>query len=214
LLLRIVTARKRLFASAIVGIAVSLALGVLTIWPRSTRVLIGWDLGVALYLGLAAHVMASADIDDIRQHAEQQDEGQGTILVLSVTAALASLAAIVNHLRPSAAGAADRQLAHIALAGVTILLSWAFVHTIFALHYAHEFYDLHAPGGLAFPGEHEPDYWDFMYFSFVIGMTSQVSDVTVTTQRIRRVVAAHGVLSFLFNMALLALSINLTASAL
>ena len=102
----------------------------------------------------------------------------------------------------------------VLLAGVTIFLSWVFVHVIFALHYAHEFYDMHAPGGLAFPGEHEPDYWDFIYFSFVIGMTSQVSDVTVTGQRLRRVVAAHGVLSFVFNVALLALSINLAASAL
>ena len=214
MLLRIVSARKRLFASALVGVAVTLALGAVTGWPRATRVLLGWDLGVLLYLTLAAHVMASADVDDIREHAEAQDEGQTAILMLSVTAALASLAAIVGQLRPNAAGGAERPGVHVLLAGVTIFLSWVFVHVIFALHYAHEFYDMHAPGGLAFPGEHEPDYWDFIYFSFVIGMTSQVSDVTVTGQRLRRVVAAHGVLSFVFNVALLALSINLAASAL
>ena len=100
-------------------------------------------------------------------------------------------------------------------AGLAIFLSWTFIHTIFALHYAHEFYDQAGGGGMAFPGGgEEPDYWDFVYFSFVIGMTSQVSDVGVTTKTVRRTVAAHGVVSFAFNTALLALSINLAASAL
>jgi uncharacterized membrane protein len=94
------------------------------------------------------------------------------------------------------------------------LLSWAFIHTIFALHYAHEFYDVTA-GGLAFPqGSADPDYWDFVYFSFVIGMTSQVSDVAVTSKELRRIVTAHGMLSFVFNAALLALTVNLAAGAL
>jgi uncharacterized membrane protein len=213
LLLRIVSARKRLFASVVIGIAVAIVLGIATTLPQSTRALIGWDIGVALYLILAGHVMATADIDDIRQHAEEQDEGQSAILLLSVAAALASLVAIVRELRPNAAGGAEPQTAHVLLAGVTILLSWAFIHTIFALHYAHEYYDVHAPGGLAFPGEHEADYWDFIYFSFVIGMTSQVSDVAVTDKRLRRVVTGHGVLSFIFNVALLALTINVAAAA-
>ena len=85
---------------------------------------------------------------------------------------------------------------------------------IFALHYAREFYDPTTGGGLAFPGdEKEPDYWDFVYFSFVIGMTSQVSDVGITSKQIRRTAAAHGVVAFFFNAALLALTINLAASA-
>ena len=96
------------------------------------------------------------------------------------------------------------------------MLSWAFIHTIFSLHYAHEFYgESGAVGGLAFPGgETEPDYWDFVYFSFVIGMTSQVSDVGITNREIRRTAAAHGVVSFFFNAALLALTVNIAASAL
>src|SRR5262249_35749031 len=98
---------------------------------------------------------------------------------------------------------------------VTILLSWTFVHVIFALHYAHEFYAAKPRGGgLTFPGGDEPDYWDFLYFSLVIGMTSQVSDVAVTGRTIRRTVAAHGVVSFLFNAALIALTVNIAASAL
>ena len=101
------------------------------------------------------------------------------------------------------------------LAGLTVVLSWLLAHTIFALHYAHGYFnDLaedRAPG-LAFPAEHDdPDYWDFLYFSFVVGMTAQVSDVQVLTQVWRRLVLAHGLLSFLFNTVVLALSINLLA---
>jgi uncharacterized membrane protein len=90
----------------------------------------------------------------------------------------------------------------------------AFIHTISALHYADEFYDEGGDGGMAFPGRGEaPDYWEFVYFSFVIRMTSQVSDVAVTSKQIRRTVTVHGVLSFVFNAALLALTVNIAASA-
>jgi uncharacterized membrane protein len=99
---------------------------------------------------------------------------------------------------------------------VTILLSWSFIQVIFAFHYAHEFYAEHRgqAGGLGFPDDDVPDYWDFLYFAFVIGMTSQVSDVTVKSQVLRRTVTAHSLLSFIFNVTLLALAINLAASAL
>jgi uncharacterized membrane protein len=96
---------------------------------------------------------------------------------------------------------------------VTIVLSWAAIHTTFALHYAHDYYRGAKAGGLAFPGEDQPDYWDFVYFSFVIGMTAQVSDVGVTDRMIRRTATAHGVISFIFNTALVALMVNIAASA-
>jgi uncharacterized membrane protein len=131
-----------------------------------------------------------------------------------VAAALASLAAIFAQLGMSAAGA-ERPRSHLILAASTILLSWAFIHTMFALHYAHEFYDETAGRGMSFPGDDpHPDYLDFVYFSFVIGMTSQVSDVGVTSKQIRRTVTAHGIVSFLFNVALVALTINVAAGAL
>jgi uncharacterized membrane protein len=189
-------------------------LSVLTNWSPTTRLLIGWDIGVALYLALVFHMMRRSTIDHIRQRAADEDEGQLIILVLTVAAALASLAAIFAQLSGSAVANTGRRPIDLVLPALTILLSWAFIHTIFALHYAHEFYDDIASGGLAFPGDdREPDYWDFVYFSFVIGMTSQVSDVGVTSKQIRRTVAAHGVVSFVFNVALLALTINLAASA-
>ena len=135
------------------------------------------------------------------------------MLVLTVASALASIAAIVAELSSTLSGGA-RQPTQLVLAITTIVLSWAFIHTMFALHYAHEFYDDEGGGGLTFPGpDEEPDYWDFMYFSFVIGMTSQVSDVGITSKPIRRTVAAHGVVSFVFNVALLALTVNIAASA-
>jgi uncharacterized membrane protein len=208
---RIARARPRLFLSGAVGILVTAALAVATGWRPATRLLVGWDIGVGLYLVLAFHMMAKSDVHRIRRRAAAQDEGQSAILVLTVVAALASLAAIFAQLGTSAGG---RQPSHLLLATLTIVVSWGFIHTIFALHYAHEFYDESIGGGLAFPGDdQEPDYWDFVYFSFCIGMTSQVSDVGVTEKSIRRIVAAHAIVSFVFNATLLALTVNIAASA-
>ena len=166
--LRVVRGRPRLFGSLLVGVVVALVLAVVPGWRPATRLLAAWDVFLGLYLILAAHLMASSTIEHIRQRAAVEDEGQITILVLTVATALASLAAIFAEL----GAGPGRQPAHVTLAAVTILLSWAFIHTMFALHYAHEFYDEDDGGGLAFPGgEPEPDYWDFVYFSFVIGMT-------------------------------------------
>jgi uncharacterized membrane protein len=211
-LLRAVRSRPRLFSSGAVGIVV-VALVALTSWRLATRLLVGWDVAVALYLALAFHMIARAEVHHIRRRAAQQDEGRFAILILTVASALASLGAIFAELGASARGAGAHHPLPLVLATVTIVLSWAFIHVMFALHYAHEFYE-GAGGGINFPGaDREPDYWDFVYFSFVIGMTSQVSDVTVSSKQVRRTVAAHGVVSFMFNAALLALTVNIAASA-
>jgi uncharacterized membrane protein len=204
---RIIRVRPRLFLSALVGITVGAS------WPAdfhgATRILFGWDVGVALYLILALRLMAKTNIDGIRRHAARQDEGRIAVLALTAVAALASLGAIIAEL-----GGANKAPSHLALAAVTILLSWTFTHTIFALHYAYEYYDEnnHRGGGLKFPGDDPPDYWDFLYFSLVIGMTSQVSDVAVTSNKIRRMATGHGVVAFVFNATLLALTVNIAAS--
>jgi uncharacterized membrane protein len=208
---RIVRARPRLFSAGALGAVVGAAATVTSGWASASCFLVGWDVAVGVYLGLALQVMASSDVESIRRHAALQDEGQLGMLVLTVAAAMASLAAIVVEL--GVGTGRPRLPSHLAGGLLTIFLSWAFIHTIFALHYAHEFYDEEAGGGMAFPGsDGDPDYWDFAYFAFVIGMTSQVSDVSVTSKRIRRTVAAHGIVSFLFNAALLALSVNIAAS--
>jgi uncharacterized membrane protein len=211
--LRIVRARPRLFVSALIGIIV-IALCP-SDWRITTRLLVGWDVGIALYLVLALRMMGVADVRHIRLRARLQDEGQLAILALTATAALASLGAIVALLGMS--GGSDREPIHLLLGVVTILLSWTFTHIMFALHYAHEYYDENGGkgGGLLFPGDlKEPDYWDFVYFSFVIGMTSQVSDVQITCRPIRHTVSAHGIISFIFNVTLLALTVNIAASVL
>jgi uncharacterized membrane protein len=210
---RIVRARPRLFISALVGVVV-VALCPWD-WRIATRLLVGWDVGVALYLVLALRLMSTADVRHIRLRARLQDEGQYTVLALTAAAALASLGAIVALLGMSSGN--DREPVHLLLGVVTILLSWTFTHVMFALHYAHEYYDQNGGqgGGLLFPGElKEPDYWDFVYFSFVIGMTSQVSDVQITCRPIRHTVSAHGIISFIFNVTLLALTVNIAASVL
>ena len=211
---RILRSRPRLFSSAALGVVVTAVLAASTAWRPASRVLVGWDVAVAVYLVLVFEMMTGSQVRDIRRRAAQEDEGQLTILVLTVAAGLASLAAIQAEL---ASGSGGRRPGQLALASVTILLSWALIHTMFALHYAHEFYgdDADPGGGMAFPGgAEEPDYWDFVYFSFVIGMTSQVSDVAVTSKPVRRTVTAHAVVSFVFNVALLALTVNIAASAL
>ena len=217
-LLRIIRARPRLAISAAVGLLVIAALP--STWWITTRMLVGWDIGIALYLVLVYTLIARSETGHIRGHALRQDEGRVAILVLTVFAAIASLGAIVGELGTGqvtgqvAGQATPRTAAQLALATATIVLSWAFIHTIFALHYAHDFYSEHRDRTcLNFPGEEAPDYWDFVYFSFVIGMTSQVSDVTVASRPMRHTVTAHGIVSFFFNASLLALTVNIAASA-
>ena len=140
-----------------------------------------------------------------------QDDGRFVIPLLTALGAFASLAAIVLEL-----GQGQHKPAELMFAILTVALSWAAVHTGFALHYAHEFYRGAKPGGLQFPSgdkDEHADYWDFVYFSFVIGMTAQVSDVGITNKTIRRIATVHGIISFVFNTALLALMVNITASA-
>jgi uncharacterized membrane protein len=206
---RVVYARPRTFVAIAIGIAAFFLL------PNSlrlvTRLLIGWDIFVAFYLVLVYTLVLRSGLAHIRRNAVLQDDGRFLILLVTALGAFASIAAIIFGL-----DAQHRSSPELALATVTIALSWAAVHTTFALHYAHEFYRGARPGGLDFPKGHEdedPDYWDFVYFSFVIGMTAQVSDVGVTDRTIRRTATAHGIISFVFNTALVALMVNIAASA-
>jgi uncharacterized membrane protein len=206
--------RPRLFISVAFGLCV-LAIIVPTFeWRAVTKLLVGWNLGIGLYLILAFSLMARSDVHRIRRRAANQDEGSIALLVLIVAAATASMAAIFAELATT--GGAARQPAQLVLATSTILLSWAFIHSMFALHYAHEFYGNGRDGivgGISFPDDNEPDYWDFCYFAFTIGMCAQVSDATISSKSIRRTALSHSVISFMFNAALLALTVNIAASA-
>jgi uncharacterized membrane protein len=206
---RVVYARPRTFFSMAIGIVAFFLL------PDSlrlvTRLLVGWDVFAAFYLALVYIMMLRCGVAHIRRDAVLQDDGRFLILLVTALGAFASIAAIVFEL-----GASNRSGPGLALATITIALSWAAVHTGFALHYAHEYYRGSKPGGLQFPSgdsDDEADYWDFVYFSFVIGMTAQVSDVGITDRIIRRTATVHGIISFVFNTALVALMVNIAASA-
>jgi uncharacterized membrane protein len=204
---RFLRVRVRLLASIALGLLTLMLLPQQLRW--TTRALIAWDVTVVLYLLASFATALRAPISHIRSHAIAADDGRFAILALTAGAALASILAIIVEL-----GASGRGTQQVALAIVTIALSWTMVHIIFAFHYAHDYYRPHTPGGLKFPDEDKPDYWDFIYFSFVIGMTAQVSDVAITDRTMRRTATAHGIISFVFNTALLALMVNIAASAL
>jgi len=207
--IRVVYARPRTFLSILTGIAAFFLL------PGSlrlvTRLLIAWDIFAGLYLVLVFIMVLRSGLLHIKRNAALQDDGQFLILMMAALGAFASLAAIVFEL-----GASHHGVPELLLATVTIALSWAAVHTVFSLHYAHEYYRGAKPGGLQFPSgdqQDHADYWDFVYFSFVIGMTEQVSDVGITDKIIRRTATVHGIISFVFNTALVALMVNIAASA-
>jgi len=209
---RQIRVRPRLLTATIVGLAVAL------LAPRAvsgpTRALLAWIAGAGLYLVLAWIMMLRASVEQMRWRAKRQDDGAAVVLVLTVFAALASLAAIVLELMGVKNDPPQIQTLHLALSVITILCSWFIVHTAFALHYAHEFYES-TPGkqqrSLAFPGDAEPDYRDFLYFAFVLGTTSQTSDVAICSSGMRRLALAHGVIAFFFNTTLLALAVNIAA---
>jgi uncharacterized membrane protein len=210
-IVRVGLAHKRLVISAVIGIATIFVLRLADL-ALVTRLLLGWDTGVAIYLVWAATVMARCStVAELKRNAAIQDEGAFAILLLTVGAAIASLGAIFAELAALERANPNYGL-HVALAAATVVLSWTFTHTIFALHYAHDFYgEASRSDGLKFPDHAKPDYWDFVYFAFVIGMTFQVSDVAVTNKSIRRMVVSHGALSFFFSTAIVALTVNIAA---
>ena len=208
--LRIFRARWRLFIAALVALLVFALLP--SEWRLINRLLTGWDVGVVVYLMLALELAMGTDTNEIRRRCHLYDEGRVAIPTLTATAALATVGAIFVQLTTAPAG---HHVLNLVFAAVTILLSWSLIQVIFAFHYAHEYYAEHRghARGLGFPGDDAPNYWDFLYFAFVIGMTSQVSDVTVNSKVLRRTVTAHSLLSFMFNLTLLALAVNLAASS-
>jgi uncharacterized membrane protein len=213
--IRIVVGRPRLFLAILVGIGVAVLLSLYSTEMRGvTRLLIAWDVGVSLYLVLAYRMIANSSVRDIHRQYLLQDEGGFAILVLTVAGACASVAAVVAWLEVTSKAVTFAMPGLGFLLG-TIMLSWGFIHTIFALHYAHEYYAEHggAGGGLIFPGDPEPTYWDFVYFAFGIGTATQVSDVQINSKRIRRTVTVHSIVSFFFNVTVIALTVGLVGDA-
>jgi len=181
-----------------------------------TRIVGSWDVGALTYLGLAWTLMAKSDAEVTRDHALSQDQS-GYIIFLFVVAAsctcIVAIGFVVGTIRDLPFWS---RAWHLALTIGALVSSWLLIQTVFAFHYAHRYYagphDEPSVTPLVFPGGRDPDYADFAYYSFVVGMTSQVSDVAVASRSIRRLTMIHGILSFIFNVAVLALSINILAS--
>ncbi len=214
LLLRLILARPRLLICTLVGVATVLWLPNWLAQQGSTRLIIGWNTGACLYLLLAFRMMFWSSHERMRTRAMQHDDGRIVVLVLVISAAIMCLGAIVAQLAVAKDMHGSLRYAHIALAALTILSSWAFTQMMFALHYAHDYYlaELRGhPCGLEFPGGHAPDYGDFLYFACVIGTSGQTADVSFSSRAMRRTGLVHCVLAFFFNTTLVALTINIAS---
>ncbi|WP_454918580.1 DUF1345 domain-containing protein [Xanthobacter sediminis] len=178
------------------------------------RFLASFDVAAVLWLALALHQVVTSDATVVRRHAKAADEGAWAAFLIGLLASGAGVVAVVLEAHASGEGASHR-LGHIPLVVGTLVLAWLFFHTVFAFHYAREFYrpevaDAHPM--LKFPGAGEPDYWDFLYFAFNIGTASQTADVSITSPRLRRLVLGHQIASYLFNATIIALGVNVAAA--
>ncbi|MFT5589255.1 MAG: putative membrane protein [Bradyrhizobium sp.] len=214
---RQIRARPRIFIAAIIALIVGAVLPVSVAAHLVTRLLITWNTGTCLYVILAGVMMTRSSQRTMYRRALLQDDGQRVLLFLVVVTSVASLVAIALELTVVKDMHGFIKSAHIALAGMTVLSSWAFIQVIFALHYAHDYYAArhrNEPCGLQFPEEEQPDYWDFFYFAAVIGTSGQTADVSFTSKSMRRIGTVHCILAYLFNTVVLALLINIGASLL
>ena len=174
------------------------------------RLAIGWDVGAAVFVGATLYRMARAEgADAIRRRAAALDQTGRLILPLSLLAASASIVVVIGE----AMRGGGSPIVSGLLSLLTVALSWTFIQLIFALHYAHAFYradvDDQDHGGLIFPGETEPDYWDFLHFSLIIGVASQTADIQIADRKLRRLASVHSLTAFTFNTVILALTVNL-----
>lgn len=224
--LGIITAHRRSF--------LGLACGLLAYWfgagpgigpfpgfafQGAVRMITAWDCGGLVFLLACTWLFATTAPDAMPANADQQQEGEWTIFAITLLGVAVSFAAIVTGFSGGSSGSKDlaertREL-RVGLVAVTLLVSWLVMQVTFAMRYAHEFYTrsdgVKLDGGLEFPSDDEPDYWDFLYFSVVLGMTFQVSDVQISSRTLRRLATAHGFLGFVFNTVIIAVTVNIAS---
>jgi uncharacterized membrane protein len=206
--------RPRTVIGLVIGIVVALLV------PEHTRpmarALIGWDAAIWSYLLMIWIHMAIADEHLVRETASRDDENAGVVLFVICVATIASIAAIVLELVSAKGTAGGSSALHYLLTGLTLIGAWFLIPTIFTQHYARLHYDPDASEtALLFPDHQlEPNYWDFLYFSFTIAVASQTSDVVLRSRTIRRAALAQSILSFYFNVAVLGLCVNIAAGLL
>ena len=210
-------ARPRLVFSAAGGVAGGLAAHFLAGLQVSTAAIVGWDILCLAFIGSMLLNMLKCSISQIRARAEEDDEGRATILTVVLVGTVVAVAAVALELSLAKNAHGLERALRVALAFVTVALSWFMAHLIFAVHYAHGFYNRHEPGaavssgGLHFPGDEEPDYWDFLHFAVIIGVAAQTADIENAATPLRQLCTVHALFSFAFNTVIVALTINLLA---
>ena len=211
-LVRFIRSRPFLLGALALGIAVGLlAPGD---YNGLRRALIGWNSGAWSYLLTMSWAMFRADHSRVRAIAEKQDERGGVVLAAVIVGAILSVYAIVTELANMKEATEHVKALHYAFTALTVVGSWLLVGVMYCLHYAHLYYTAHKHTlPLEFPDQHtQPNYWDFLYFSFTLSVAVQTSDVTVKTRDMRKLVLGHCVLAFFFNLVILGLSVNIAAS--
>ena len=214
---RVLFGHRRTVLATIVGL---IAFAVLPApHGQAARMVFAWDIGTAALLAMMATLLVRP-VDDaaMARHAEAQQDGEWTVFAITLAGVVVSFAALTTVLSVAKdlPHGAERDL-YLAVVAATLMLSWLVTHLVFALRYAHEYYEQEegrqtVDGGLDFPGGVAPDYWDFIYFALVLGMTFQVSDVQITSRKLRRLATLHGLIGFLFNTVIVALTVNIAAS--
>ncbi len=206
--LHYVRARPRMLVSLIIFLVVSAVLVAMKL-RVPTAILLGFDLAAVVFLSMLARMFNRCTAAHMRSQARAQDTGRWGILWSGIVLSTVVLVALSSELHAAKGGG----LLALGVGTLSVVLSWLFLNTMFAIHYAHGFYgdlgEKHA--GLEFPDTPEPDYWDFAYFAIVIGMTFQVSDVQITSRYLRRVALLHSVISFFFNVFIIAITVNIVA---
>jgi uncharacterized membrane protein len=175
----------------------------------SNAVLLGFDLGAIVFLGILARLFNQSTPTRMRRQARLQDTGRWGILWSGIVLSTVVLVALSNELHAAKSGGWPALVVGV----LSVVLTWLFLNIMFAMHYAHGFYGDYGEKhtGLDFPDTPEPDYWDFAYFAIVIGMTFQVSDVQITSRYLRRVALLHSIIAFFFNVFIIAITVNIVA---
>ena len=207
--------KRQLLAHARIIVAIAVAI---VVWFAArnfmlvTRFLIAWNAGVWLFLLLVLRMMATATIADLKKRAGLEEEGRLATLAIVTVATLVALIALGLELSQALQDKAPDQPLRVSIALAAIFGSWLFVNFAFALHYAHEAYRTKISiASLGFPNEKQPDYWDFLYFATVLGTTFQTSDVEIRSRVLRRTAMVQGLVAFLFNTAIIALTVSVAS---
>ncbi|ENW81986.1 hypothetical protein F909_01675 [Acinetobacter sp. ANC 3929] len=207
--------RPYLSATFALGLVIYGLLHIFTRWQWATCLQLGWNIAIWLYLFLTLKMMWHLDATHILKRAQQQDEGKWMILIVVLIAIVVCFISIVVQLSHVPKDLPILKGVLILLTMGTIFSTWLLLHTLFAIHYAHDFYlakSRHEEAGLEFPKTDQPDYLDFIYFSYIIGTSAQTADVSITSSSLRHLNIFHCVLAFIFNTVILAVAINVAAS--